>query len=188
MADLVMGILTFDTVNSYLRYEPEVGKLYWRERDLSAFAGLKRPPEVLAKGWNTKYANAEAFTATAGNGYKVGAINYRNYLAHRIAWLLFYRAWPVNCIDHINGNRADNRIDNLRDVTVSGNARNIRRRSDNKSGINGVCIDNSCGSWRAQIRINGVQIHLGNFADIEDAKRARERANILYGYSERHGL
>lgn len=74
------------------------------------------------------------------NGYvqiSVGDKSQRVY-GHHVAWYLHYREWPENVIDHINGNRSDNRISNLRHVTRSENMRNLRLPRNNKTGIQGV--------------------------------------------------
>jgi len=67
-----------------------------------------------------------------------GTFMRKTYAAHRVAWFLHHGAWPMGEIDHINGNAQDNRIANLRDVTHKENTRNMKRRSDNTSGITGI--------------------------------------------------
>ena len=90
-------------------------------------------------------------------------------------------------IDHINGVKTDNRINNLRLVTRSINLQNASMRCHNTSGFNGVSWHKSTKKWRAQIRVDGKSIHLGVFSNKKDAIAARIKANIKYGFSERHG-
>ena len=87
--------------------------------------------------------------------------------AHRLAWVLFYGVWPLQCIDHINGIRDDNRITNLRDVPFSVNNQNQR-------AAQGVSFDSSIPTprpWRAKISVNNRTVNLGRFATAEEARR-----------------
>jgi len=88
------------------------------------------------------------------------------YCAHRLAWLYVHGKWPDRHIDHINGKPDDNRISNLRDVSVSVNMQNrTRAQSNNKSGLLGVSkVQNG---WTATIGKNKKRIHLGTFPSPE---------------------
>jgi len=99
---------------------------------------------------------------------------------------MVYGQWPTEDIDHIDGNRANNRVENLRAVSRSVNMRNAYRRKDNKSGFVGV-HKNRVGSWVAQIAVDGRVIHLGFFRAQGDAVAARKAAEIEHGFSVRHG-
>lgn len=88
------------------------------------------------------------------------------------------RAGPEDQVDHRNGNRRDNRKDNLRICTAKDNARNAKRRSDNSSGYKGVCF--SDGRWVAHIQVNGVGIRLGSFLSKEEAAEAYRKAAIEF--------
>ena len=84
------------------------------------------------------------------------------YMAHRLAWLYMTGAWPQDEIDHINGQRSDNRWGNLRSVSRSVNQQNLRTpNADNRAGFLGVSRDGS--RWKARIKINGKQSHIGRF-------------------------
>jgi hypothetical protein len=114
---------------------------------------------------NGKFGNLEK------TGYIRAKILNKKYLAHRLAWFVVYGQWPEGQIDHINGNRADNRIANLRVVDSSGNAQNRRaKQKNNQSGYFGVHA--SGGKWRAQIRIEKKLQHLGVFDTPELASEA----------------
>lgn len=120
-----------------LRYEPETGKLFWRERGVEWFPA-KTPNRAasLCKLWNDRYAGAEAFTCLS-DGYQTGSVLAYNYKAHRIIWKMETGCDP-NQIDHVSGVRTDNRLANLRDVDHAENAKNRCRPTNNKSGMIGV--------------------------------------------------
>jgi hypothetical protein len=183
-----MAELSYAQVSALLKYDSETGKLFWIHRPVSMFTdSLKQwTAEMNAERWNVRCAGKEAFTA-ASEGYRVGTILKRRAYAHRIAWLLHYGVWPTNHIDHINGDRSDNRIVNLRDATPLENRRNSRRRSDNKSGICGVSWCPRSNKWETCIRVKGRSIHLGKFASLSEAAAARAEASAKYGFSTRHG-
>lgn len=103
------------------------------------------------------------------NGYICIRLDDVLYTAHRLAWMYVHGRWPANQLDHINGDRADNRIDNLREATNAENAQN-RLRKDNKSGFPGVRAENS--KWLAEIKVNYKPIRLGLFATPEEAHAA----------------
>lgn len=163
------------TLRKILRYDPETGKLFWRERD------------DCPKQWNTRYASKEAFTADTSHGYKHGKINGKVFRAHRVIWALAHGKWPEQAIDHINGVRNDNRIENLRIVSASENMKNMRLPRDNSSGIIGVRWCKRSNKWLAAIRSNGSYKHLGYFIDIADAISARKTAEQQFRFHENHG-
>ena len=115
-----------------------------------------------------------------GQGYLNIKVQSRLYKAHRLAWLYVNGAWPKDQIDHINRNRSDNRISNLRDVSRKQNGQNAGKRSDNKSGHPGVCWNKQRSKWEARIKHNNKQIHLGYYSTIEEALSARKAAEKLY--------
>lgn len=162
--------LTSEYVAKRLDYNPETGIFTW-----------KTPTAARLKSGDI-----------AGTIHKTGYVKIIldgiPYWAHRLAWLYYYKEWPKGeayQIDHINGNRADNRIANLRLVTNKKNARNHKMYSHNTSGITDVCFNEQSQKWCAQIHTNGKQIHLGSFHFFEDAVKAREAAEIKYGYTVR---
>lgn len=105
----------------------------------------------------------------------------RLYLAHRLAWLHYYGEWPIQYIDHINGDYADNRIANLREVTKSENAWNSKPRKNN-SGFRGVSLYKPSGKWRARITANGIERSLGYYETKKEAVDAyKKAAKELYG-------
>ena len=113
-------------------------------------------------------------------GYVYARVDGVMYLAHRLAWLYVHGVWPADQIDHINGIRADNRIANLREATSAQNHQNQTHGQGNASGRIGVTWCEPCKKWRALIRVDGVQVHLGVFANIADAIAARAKAKAEY--------
>ena len=91
------------------------------------------------------------------------------YYAHRVAWFLHYGKWPRRQIDHINENKDDNRLSNLRLATNRQNARNRGKQKNNKSGFKGVCWMKQSKRWVAQICVDGTQTYLGLFDTPEEA-------------------
>lgn len=107
------------------------------------------------------------------SGYIGITIDGVEFKAHRLAWLLAFGEWPKGVIDHINGNRSDNRISNLRDATFKTNAENRRRaRAGSASKLMGAQWHEQRGKWQASITSNGKRFHLGLFETQEEAHEA----------------
>lgn len=162
-------------IHDILEYNPDTGELVWKFVDFS-----DRGDAI----FNKKYAGK-----VAGN---VGRDGYRNlqvrgwpFSAHRLAWYITYGKWPDNQIDHINGNRDDNRLCNLRDCTSLVNARNVGLRATNISGHRGVTYNKSMDMWQAYIWIKGKQTHLGFHEEKQSAVNARVTAEeTIGGYTD----
>ncbi len=105
-------------------------------------------------------------------GYKQINIDGKIYKNHRLAWLYVYGFMPELHIDHINRNTKDNRISNLRLVTVSQNLQNSKKRTDNTSGYKGVSLHKKSGKWTSRIKICGNYKYLGLFDTKEKAYEA----------------
>lgn len=105
------------------------------------------------------------------DGYRHIQISGKKYLEHRLAWLLMTGDWPSS-IDHIDGNPANNKWDNLREATVSENQANSRMRVDNSSGYKGVCYNRRLRKWGASLSVGGDRIFLGLFGTPGDAHAA----------------
>lgn len=113
-------------------------------------------------------------------GYLVIGMNEKIYLAHRLAWYMHFNVWPLGQIDHKNGDKTDNRIENLRIATDQQNRFNTGLRVDNRSGVTGVCWIKTMKCWRAGIHSNRKFVHLGYFASKDDAISTRKAAEEKY--------
>lgn len=162
-----------------LAYDPETGALTWLKRPRELFPTLRAWAI-----WNGRYAGTAALAANS-NGARQGNIFARRTYAHRAAWALYHGAWPEGVIDHINGNPADNRIVNLRDVPQATNMRNQNERNTNTSGVTGVVPYWS--KWKAQITVDGRNINLGHFRTRDEAIVARKAAERRHGFHPNHG-
>lgn len=109
-------------------------------------------------------------------GYQKIGLKGKVYSAHRMVWILFHGEIPEGmCIDHINGNKSDNRISNLRLVTQKQNMENTRKPVTNISGYKGVSWWKSTSKWKAQISHGGKKYHIGLYETKEEARDAYER-------------
>ena len=149
--------LSAEEVRQRFAYDPSTGDLIHRLKSRNG-----RQPGDLA-------------TFVNGYGYLAVAVGCRSYRAHRIAWLIHYGCWPSGEIDHLDGDRQNNRLDNLRDVPKSINGHNRPARRDSRSGIKGV-RERAPGRWAAEICVAGRRMRLGSFPTKEAAADAYRQA------------
>lgn len=166
-----MNILV-ESIKPLLAYDADTGLLFWRQRQRQMFT-----TDRAFNGWNAKHAGKEALTSVSRRGYKRGTILGKQYLAHRVAWALFYGNWSRSDLDHINGRPSDNRICNLRQATKSENRFNILALGG-ASAFKGVSRNNS--NWQAKIRAHSKEYYLGTFVTEEAAARAYDAAALLH--------
>lgn len=141
--------VTSDRLRSMLLYCPESGHFTWLN------PGRANPRLVGARAGGV---NSE--------GYWKISVGGKNYLAHRLVFLFVLGRWPVGVLDHINGDRTDNRFLNLRESSDALNAQNRRKaRTGNTSGYLGVSWNSRRGQWVAQIQVDGKKKGLGYFDD-----------------------
>jgi hypothetical protein len=166
-----------------VRYDRETGKLHWLSRPVAS----ELAPDAASKlkTWNTRYAGTEAFATKHSAGYFEGCVLGVRFLAHRVAFALAQGRWPVGEIDHIDHDKQNNRLANLRETSHQENALNTSLRSDNSTGCVGVY--QSRGQWEARIKCNGKGRFLGYFPTFELARDARLQAQSELGFHENHG-
>tara|TARA_R110002153_G_scaffold272063_1_gene440344 strand:- start:86 stop:631 length:546 start_codon:yes stop_codon:yes gene_type:complete len=175
-------------IRSFLGYDACTGSFTWKHMSPKHFTQGVRTPEQKCRMFNARYAGAPAFTAINGNGYKAGSYRNNRVTAHRMAWAWVHGEEPSGQIDHINGDRTDNRIENLRDVSKLENSHNVAISKRNKSGIVGVRYNPSRARWEADIRVERKLIFLGRFKCLGNAMAARKSANLQYGFHPNHGM
>lgn len=133
--------------------------------------------------WKVNKHRAKANTKAGGvcktHGYVFIRLNKKLYREHRLIWKMFYNDEP-KVLDHINRNRADNRIENLRSVTFSENCFNATTRADNTSGIRGVSLNRKTNKWRAYINFHKKRIELGFYDTLEAASAVVIEARNKY--------
>lgn len=173
--------ITPEVIRQLFTYNPTNGSLCWRDRAVDCFA----TPRAYST-WNKRFANKEA-GGLSGFGYLYVTIYGHLMLKHRVVWAYVYGEWPENQIDHINGNRLDNSISNLRHVTHAENGRNAKKPSNNTSGTAGVSFHFKSQKWRSYIKSNQKVVHLGLFENKDDAIAVRKLAEKNYGFHKNHG-
>ena len=171
-----------ELLRKLLSYDPETGLFVWAPRPVTDFANLR-----LANSWNGRFAGKSAFTGLSAEGYAVSRIYSQSRKAHRVAWAMHYGKWPDGQIDHINGDRADNRICNLRDVSHIENMRNASMQVTNTSGHAGISWCKITNAWRVRIGVGGRRLGLGTYHCFDTAVRVRRLAERAHGYHPNHG-
>jgi len=157
-----------ELLKSLLNYDPKTGLFTHKNSHAAIKAG-------------------DAAGNTCDRGYVRISIKNKMYLAHRLAWLYVYGSCPVQ-IDHIDQNKTNNVINNLRNVDNKTNGKNRKLGKNNKSGCYGVRWLDTRGKWRSGITNNNKAIDLGYFNDFFEAVCARKSAENKCGFHENHGI
>ena len=156
--------LTAEEVRFFFFYDKETGNLIRKNSTNKNRRPLNTPA-------GSKYADGYIVVCVPGG---------RRFQAHRLVWLWVYGVWPKFEIDHINGVRSDNRIENLRDVTSRVNSENRRKPyATNKCGILGATWIEARQRYHVAIRANGKDHFLGLFEEPDEAKNAYIEAKRL---------
>jgi hypothetical protein len=152
--------ITQERLRELLNYDPSTGDLTWKK---------------------VRRKNRMGTVAGCINnlGYRIIALDRKKYLCHRLVWLYVYGVWP-QMIDHINRNKADNRIENLRECTAKQNI--VNRVFKGRSGLRGTYWHRQIRKWVANISINYKTVVIGNYDTAEEAHAAYlEVARRLHG-------
>jgi hypothetical protein len=183
---LTANEIPIDRLKQLISLDSETGVITWRLRSPDSFSGKTLGDNRRAASrWNTMIAGTEALAADC-QGYKRGTLDGKGFTAHRVVWALHYGEWCSTNIDHINGDKTDNRLANLRAAAHEANSRNQKLRRSNTSGVMGVSAHKE-GGWLARINAEGERKYLGKFARFEDAVAVRLAAEARYGYDASHG-
>lgn len=154
MATMKTPEIELSRLHDVLHYDPETGIFMWKPKP----AGHQRKD----------------------SGYVSIEVDGQEIKAHRLAWFMAKGEWPQGVVDHINGNKSDNRIENLRDATYKVNAQNKRIHSKNNAQkLLGVCWNKAKSKWQAGISHEGKNKHLGLFETPEEAHEAYLKAKRL---------
>lgn len=157
-----MKQVTQQRLKELLRYDAATGSFFW----------------CVNRGGRTRAGDLAGRIAVGG--YVRIRVDGCEHMAHRLAWLYVYGETPSSHIDHINGNAADNRIENLRLATPFENQQNVGLKKSNRSGYVGVCWQTKESAWRARITVHGVRLSLGHFKTAEDAAAAYASAKAKH--------
>lgn len=149
-----------DDIRSLLSYDCNTGLLTW----IKGRRGSKGTGKVAGSS-NGKYIRV--------------IIDGEKFYAHRLAWALHYGEWPKSIIDHIDGNKTNNKIANLRQCSYSQNGFNRHNQTNNTSGMVGASFDKKRNKWLAKIMFNYKHIHIGYFSTKEEAHDAYMKKKML---------
>ena len=167
-------VLSQDKLQERLHYNPDTGQLVWRDI-------------VDNRGRPSLRSGRETALSFSPKGYARVNIYRKVYLAHRLIWFYVYGYFPENDIDHINKNKADNRIINLREVSRACNMRNTGNQQNNTSGIKGVYWRKREKKWFTYITVNRIQKSLGYYKDFDNAVCARLAGEQCLGWEDCSG-
>lgn len=169
-----MKIIDREFVSTHLDYEPDTGVFRWK---------TCRGPRMDLVGQKAGFVN--------GKGYVQIGLEGTYYLAHRLAFLMVDGSLPEDDVDHVNGDRQDNRFINLRRADRTENSRNQKRRATNKSGVMGVYWLARRSRWEVTIgsddRTICANVYLGHYKDFFEAVCARKSAESRRGFHVNHG-
>lgn len=160
--------ITQALVQEYLSYDSNTGILTW----------IKKPSKKTVIGTRAGVLKS--------NGYRQISFMGKNYPEHRFIWFYNYGVFPAEQLDHINQIRDDNRLSNLREVSISENARN-RSRRDSRLDEVGIWWCKRRKRYIAEIRLNGKKVYQKTFIDIEQAILERKAKSIELGFHINHG-
>jgi hypothetical protein len=156
--------MNISTLQEFLAYDAETGKLIWK----------KKPSKNISAGNLAGYYSK--------TGYVQIGISGKIYYGHRVAWAIYYNETPPKMIDHINNDKLDNRICNLRSASNAENMRNMGKTKRNKTGYKGVYYHQKNKKYIAAIGYKMKTIYIGSFNTAEEARAAYcEAAERLHG-------
>lgn len=150
--------LDIDFLKSVLEYREDVGELFWK----------------VTRSQNARKGSAAG--TDHNSGYRAVHLCGKIYLSHRLIWAIMYGNWPINYIDHIDGNKKNNKLENLREASKSQNCQNSRVRKDSTSGSKGVNWHTRKKKWTVRVQANKARKFIGYFDTFEEATIAAKMA------------
>jgi hypothetical protein len=177
--------ITARMVGELVKYDPATGALVWRSRDARHFrCSSLRDCATKAACWNGKLAGR---SVRQSGDFRATTIFGKRFQLTALIWAVVHGRWPSGVVDHADGDGANNRLANLREVSVAENNRNRRVPSNNSSGFIGVHWCKRHEKWIARITLAGKKVHIGSFDTAEAAHAARLKVQITSGYHANHG-
>lgn len=158
-------MLCHQRVRSLFDYDPLVGRLVWK-RKISPFSSVP--------------VGSVAGTLVPRCCYRAVRIDKVAFYEHRLIWFWHHGVWPDGEVDHINRDRSDNRLENLRVVTREQNQQNTGRARNNTTGVRGVSFIRSQQRYRASIGFDGRRVIIGQFRTLEEAAAAYQSARTKH--------
>lgn len=157
-------------LKEYLDYSPTTGELIW----------IKKP---------SKRANlrSRAGSLIPKTGYRSITLFGKSYPEHHVVWLWYHGYWSAQQLDHIDHNRSNNAISNLREVTIQENAMNRTRRKNTRTDEAGIWFNRRSQRYVAEITRQGKKVYQASFIDVEDAIIQRKLKLVELGFHENHG-
>lgn len=157
----------------------QVDGLALRARALELFEYDRNAGTFRYKSTSGKAMSGDvAGTTKSRKGYRSIRIDGHSYRAHRLVWIMHYDEWPLVWVDHINGDRDDNRIDNLRLATPAQSSGNMVKKVSASKVLKGASYRPQTGRWRSSIKIGGRNTHLGIFDTEQEAHEAYRDASL----------
>lgn len=161
-------MITVERAKEVLHYDPETGIFRWL---VDVWGGRYHNVCVIRAGDVAGTKNGTGYYYITADGYRMRA--------HRLAWLMVYGRMPKALIDHIDGDKTNNRISNLREATKSQNGFNRGPERGNVSGFKGVYWCSQKRKWQAEMRVRGKRKHLGFHDTPEGAAEANAAAAVV---------
>jgi hypothetical protein len=153
------GLLSHAELSTHIKYDPVTGFFY-------ALTNRKSKLKI----------GQPLGGSLTTSGYRRICVFQKHYYIHRLVWFYVHKKWPAEYIDHINMDRSDNRLCNLREANIFQNRYNALKRKDNTSGMKGISWNKRSNQWIVQINANKKKHFLGGFTDKTKAYEARLKA------------
>lgn len=180
--------ISVESLNKMVDYDRNTGLMTWKVAPPDIFEAKGNKTKLgMCITWNKITNGGPAFNRDSGNGYLMGTLLGKNYKAHRVAYAIHTGDWPEGEVDHIDGDRRNNKPENLRDVSKSVNQRNCAVSANNTSGVTGVSYSSRDKMWLSQITRPDGTLSVCRFIEKKDAINAQMKERTKFGYHKNHG-